>query len=99
MGLGQRRGLRRRDGGRPRLTSPEIVLALEDFNRQALHARKLSLIHPQTGAEAGWKAPLPQDMETLLHALRADAGMAEEGWDDDEDWDDDDECEVFYIKE
>lgn len=86
-------------GGKPRLTSPEINLALEDFNRQALHARKLSLIHPQTGAEASWKAPIPQDMETLLHALRADAGMAEEDWDDDEGWGDDDECEVFYVKE
>ena len=88
-------------GGRPRLTSPEMMLALEDFNRQALHARKLSLIHPESGKTMTWKAPIPEDMIQLLQALRADAGMTEEDdWDED-DWGDDDEsdCEVFYVKE
>ena len=35
----------------------------------------------------------------LLLALRADAGLAEEEWDDDDDWEDDDECEVIYVKD
>lgn len=86
-------------GGKPRLTSPEIRLALEDFNRQALHARRLSLQHPETGKTMSWKAPIPEDLNTLLLALRADAGMAEEEWDDDEDWEDDSECEIIYVKE
>lgn len=88
-------------GGKPRHTSPEVVLALEDFHRQALHARKLSLIHPQTSAEVSWKAPLPEDLDILLHAMRADAGMTPEDWNnDDTDWEDDDgDCEVIYVKD
>jgi 23S rRNA pseudouridine1911/1915/1917 synthase len=39
------------------------------FARQALHARELALIHPQTGKEMGWQAPLPADMEQLLKSL------------------------------
>ena len=87
-------------GGKPRHTSPEVVLALEDFNRQALHARKLSLIHPESGASMTWKAPIPDDLTTLLYALRADVGLqAEEDWDD-EDWgDDDNDCEIIYVKD
>lgn len=86
-------------GGKPRHTSPEVVLALEDFNRQALHARKLSLIHPESGASMTWKAPIPEDLTTLLYALRADVGLqAEEDWDDEE-WGDDDDCEIIYVKD
>ena len=88
-------------GGKPRLLSPEVSIALEDFQRQALHARKLSLIHPASGKEMSWKAPIPQDMEFLLQALRFDAQIDEEAeWEDDEDWDDDDsDCEVIYVKD
>ncbi len=86
-------------GGRPRLTSPELNLALEDFQRQALHARKLSLQHPETGKTMSWKAPVPDDLTTLLLALRADAGMTEEDWDDEDDWDDEGDCEVIYVKD
>ncbi|MBS1157395.1 MAG: rluD [Proteobacteria bacterium] len=86
-------------GGRPRLTSPELNLALEDFQRQALHARKLSLQHPESGKTMSWKAPIPDDFDTLLLALRADAGMSEEDWDNEDDWDDEDDCEVIYVKD
>lgn len=86
-------------GGKPRLISPEIRLALEDFNRQALHARRLSLQHPESSKSMTWKAPIPDDFANLLLALRADAGLAEEEWDDDDDWEDDDECEVIYVKD
>lgn len=88
-------------GGKPRFTSKELMLALEDFNRQALHARKLSLIHPESGKTMTWKAPIPEDMTTLLYALRADAGMAaeEESWDNDDWGDDEDDCEIFYVKD
>ncbi|MDR3414135.1 MAG: 23S rRNA pseudouridine(1911/1915/1917) synthase RluD [Formivibrio sp.] len=88
-------------GGKPRLASIELNLALEDFHRQALHARKLSLQHPLTGKTMSWKAPIPDDLNTLLHALRADAGMSEEDWGSEESWneEDDGECEVIYVKE
>ena len=43
---------------------------LDAFPRQALHAWQLTLIHPKTGAEIGWEAPLPQDFQDLLALLR-----------------------------
>lgn len=36
------------------------------FPRQALHAEKLSLIHPASGEPCDWHAPLPDDMSALL---------------------------------
>lgn len=36
------------------------------FPRQALHAEKLTLIHPASGETCEWHAPLPQDMAALL---------------------------------
>ncbi len=38
--------------------------------RQALHAEKLGLIHPQSGETLHWQAPLPADMLQLIAALR-----------------------------
>ena len=45
---------------------------LRAFRRQALHARRLGLAHPLDGGFMRWEAPLPQDMQRLLHALDAD---------------------------
>jgi 23S rRNA pseudouridine1911/1915/1917 synthase len=45
--------------------------AARDFPRQALHAAVLGFKHPVTGEEHRFEAPLPEDMETLLDALRA----------------------------
>jgi 23S rRNA pseudouridine1911/1915/1917 synthase len=39
------------------------------FPRQALHARRLSLVHPASGGTVCFEAPLPADMEGLLAAL------------------------------
>ena len=36
------------------------------FPRQALHACHLGLIHPHTGEECAWDAPLPEDFAALL---------------------------------
>ena len=36
------------------------------FPRQALHAYRLGLIHPATGIDMEWHAPLPDDMAALL---------------------------------
>ncbi|MEK7881806.1 23S rRNA pseudouridine(1911/1915/1917) synthase RluD [Methyloversatilis sp. NSM2] len=42
----------------------------ERFSRQALHAWRLGLIHPKSGAEVEWEVPLPADMEGLIAGLR-----------------------------
>lgn len=38
--------------------------------RQALHARTLGFIHPRTGEEMNFEAPLPSDMEQLIEKWR-----------------------------
>lgn len=40
--------------------------------RQALHAARLALLHPATGAPAVYDAPLPPDMAELAERLRAE---------------------------
>jgi len=60
-------------GGRlriPKGASEELQAVLREFPRQALHARRLSLIHPATGEECSWESPLPDDMLKLLAVLR-----------------------------
>jgi 23S rRNA pseudouridine1911/1915/1917 synthase len=43
---------------------------LAAFNRQALHAWRLALRHPQDGRERAWEAPVPADFAALLAGLR-----------------------------
>ncbi len=62
-------------GGRRRLVagaSAALATALAGFQRQALHAARLTLTHPQSGRRMSWEAPLPEDMAALLAALRKD---------------------------
>lgn len=47
----------------------ETRSALLTFNRQALHARELRLIHPHSKKEMKFSCPLPQDMLDLLEIL------------------------------
>lgn len=42
----------------------------QDFGRQALHAEKLGLIHPDTKRAKSWHIKLPPDMQTLISELR-----------------------------
>ena len=59
-------------GGRlrfPKKASEEIKEALKAFQRQALHSKKLTLIHPTSGSEMSWKIELPDDMARLLDVL------------------------------
>ena len=63
-------------GGRPRPLSrcePELAAALGEFPRQALHACRLALYHPLTGARLEQESGLPGDMERLLELLRRDS--------------------------
>ncbi|WP_428087567.1 23S rRNA pseudouridine(1911/1915/1917) synthase RluD [Candidatus Thioglobus sp.] len=54
----------------PKKADEQLKTTLKGFNRQALHAKKLTLIHPISGEIMSWKAPLPQDLQDLLQALQ-----------------------------
>ena len=43
--------------------------SLDSFSRQALHAERLSLLHPRTGAPIEFYAPLAEDIQSLLETL------------------------------
>ncbi|MCH2041445.1 MAG: 23S rRNA pseudouridine(1911/1915/1917) synthase RluD [Saccharospirillaceae bacterium] len=61
--------------GRTRLAkgvTPELRDALQNFPRQALHARQLGLIHPATEEYCEWQVELPDDFEQLLEVLAFD---------------------------
>jgi 23S rRNA pseudouridine1911/1915/1917 synthase len=60
----------------PPAASPLLKQTLQDFHRQALHARRLGLKHPLSGESMHWEAPLPQDMQDLLAALADDVKHA-----------------------
>ena len=52
---------------------PELTDLMRGFRRQALHAERLGLNHPETGEPLEWTAPMPADMRALVEALEADA--------------------------
>ncbi len=61
--------------GRPKIpkgSTQEMIDALQQFPRQALHAYLLGLIHPQSGEYCQWEAPMPEDMQVLLDTLQKD---------------------------
>lgn len=45
------------------------------FSRQALHAARLGLIHPATGAAVSWYAPPPEDLLALYQRANVVAGL------------------------
>jgi 23S rRNA pseudouridine1911/1915/1917 synthase len=90
--------------GNPRHKMPdEVAEAVKALGRQALHAYKLSLVHPASGKEMSWSARLPDDMRHLLAVLRGEQSGHFAGGDgsDDDDWDDDDDydVEVHYVRD
>ena len=56
----------------PKGASEELIETIRAFKRQALHAAKLGLIHPKTGEDMQWQAPVPDDMQKVLNALADD---------------------------
>jgi len=63
-------------GGRFRLPkgiSPELQLMLKNMKRQALHAKRLEIFHPESGEAMAWEVDLPDDMVQLLDQLKQDA--------------------------
>ncbi|MCK5189297.1 MAG: 23S rRNA pseudouridine(1911/1915/1917) synthase RluD, partial [Methylococcales bacterium] len=62
-------------GGRfqmPANCSEILEQTLRGFKRQALHATKLGLHHPETGEYCEWELALPEDMANLLKVLEQD---------------------------
>ncbi len=56
--------------GKPRGLPAGLAKEIQAFGRQALHATRLGLTHPTSGAAMQWHAPLPPDMAKLLDTLR-----------------------------
>lgn len=78
--------------------------AVGQFNRQALHAIKLGLLHPETDEFVEWQIELADDMKALLEAMRYEeptndeddfelsfGGLQTEPYLADEDYEDDEE--------
>ncbi len=61
----------------PKGATGELVAALRNFRRQALHAEKLSFTHPATGEAMSFTVDRPADQQGLIDALRTD--LAEHG--------------------
>ena len=56
----------------PTGASEALKETLRTFRRQALHARSLGLIHPDTGEQVSWQVSMPADMQAMCDALEAD---------------------------
>ncbi len=54
----------------PGRVSESLKKLIVEFPRQALHARELGIVHPGTGEEIHWEAPMPDDMKQLLEGLQ-----------------------------
>ncbi|MFV1921344.1 MAG: 23S rRNA pseudouridine(1911/1915/1917) synthase RluD [Methylotenera sp.] len=84
-----------------KMMGEELHEAISNFNRQALHAIKLGLKHPQTNESMEWQIELADDMKQLLEVMRTEDLSAVDAEPDfavdqnglfignDEDWDDD----------
>jgi 23S rRNA pseudouridine1911/1915/1917 synthase len=55
----------------PQKCVPQLRALLTGFPRQALHATRLALDHPVSGARVEWHVPLPKDMQQLLQDIQA----------------------------
>ncbi|KTD82363.1 23S rRNA pseudouridine(1911/1915/1917) synthase RluD [Legionella waltersii] len=62
-------------GGRvrfPAQASQMLIIALQQFKRQALHAAKIEFIHPANNKKLIFTAALPDDFSTLLKTMDED---------------------------
>jgi 23S rRNA pseudouridine1911/1915/1917 synthase len=65
-------------GGRLRLpggASEELTRVLRGFRRQALHAKRLALLHPVSGRPLSFSCAIPADMSAVIAALASDANV------------------------
>ncbi len=61
-------------GRRARVGDDAWRMVVTEFNRPALHALRLRLLHPLTQEKMEWTAPIPEDMAELVLAARQIAG-------------------------
>lgn len=54
----------------PKKASDALIQALKNFTHQALHAGRLSFVHPITQEHVSFSAPLPQDYTDLIELLK-----------------------------
>jgi len=54
----------------PKGAKEELKVAIKEFSRQALHAKKLSIVHPRDNKELSWKSKLPEDLDKMINILR-----------------------------
>jgi 23S rRNA pseudouridine1911/1915/1917 synthase len=57
----------------PAGASPALMSALKQWHRQALHARRLQLVHPKTHEICEWTAPIPADFQALWDVLEKES--------------------------
>lgn len=50
-----------------------LANSMSAFQRPALHARAIQLVHPQNNNPMTWEAPMPDDMTKLIDVLEIDA--------------------------
>ncbi len=68
------------------------------FGRQALHAWRLTVVHPFTGEKKRFVAPMAMDMKNLLKGLRAERDNLPEEDDFDDDFEEDGN-EFIYVRD
>jgi len=51
-------------------TSEELKKIISAFQRQALHAQALELVHPSSGQLLSYNAEIPNDMETIINQIK-----------------------------
>lgn len=59
-----------RDRALKSAVSQIVRAALQKLSRQALHAQLLGFIHPSTGEYIEFSAPIPEDIQNVIDALR-----------------------------
>lgn len=60
-------------GGRltlPKSITEELKIKLHQFKRQALHAKKLSFVHPVTDKMVSFETEIPEDMQQLIEMIK-----------------------------
>ncbi|WP_295454462.1 23S rRNA pseudouridine(1911/1915/1917) synthase RluD [uncultured Thiodictyon sp.] len=60
----------------PKGCDPALTAAIQAFGRQALHAIRLGLDHPETGRPLVWEVPMAADLESLIECFRRERARA-----------------------
>ena len=47
-----------------------LIKSILDFDRHALHAKKITFVHPESGSELSVDAPIPKDILLLQKQIK-----------------------------